>query len=176
MTEPLFNRHFDWFWRVSLAQFITFIFFIANIVSFSMPEAVLVRPYFILIAIYYWSIYRPTFLSPLFIFILGLLYDLILAYPLGLHSIIFIAVQWIVISQRLFFLGQSYMAVWLSFACLLFGVSGVEWLFFCFYLGSIVSFKAVFFSFLVTFFILPLMTTILVLAHRILPSESRSYF
>lgn len=94
---------------------------------------------FFMIAIYYWSIFNPRALNPLFVFLCGLLIDSITLAPLGLNAFIFILLQRFIISQRRFLMGQSFMILWLSFnlvygLCLLikftvfwaFGASGFD--------------------------------------------------
>lgn len=160
---------FDWFWRLSVAQAIIFALFLAGLVSFSLPMADQIRPYFILIIIYHWAIYRPTLLHPIQVFGMGFVLDLILGLTLGLHSILFLLLQWIMSKQRLFLMGQTYLVVWIGFAltCLSFVV--FEWLFFSALAGSWLSFGSLFSSCIATILLFPLVSLLFISVQRLLP-------
>ena len=70
---------------------------------------------FLLMGIYYWSVYRPTLVPLWLVFVLGLLLDLLSGSPVGLNTAVFVATRWLVTDQRLFLMGQSFMIVWLGF-------------------------------------------------------------
>lgn len=161
--------------RLALAQFLIFFLFLLSVISYSISLSDVVRPYFILMGIYFWSIYRPTLLSILYVFVLGLLFDFILNYPIGLHSLLFIIVQWAVRNQRLFFLGQPYMIVWLGFSFTCLAVMLAEWLFFTVMKGGGFDMTTVFYGLLISTFIFPLITLLFNLIYRILPPSPQSH-
>ncbi|MGE4352017.1 MAG: rod shape-determining protein MreD, partial [Bdellovibrionales bacterium] len=55
-----------------------------------------ISPSLVLIAVYYWSAYRPDLFRPLPVFCIGLLNDAIHYLPLGLSAFIFLAIQQLV--------------------------------------------------------------------------------
>lgn len=165
----------NWFWRLSIAQSIIFILFMMGLVSFSLPLTEQIRPYFILIAIYHWTIYRPTLLHPILIFGIGFIFDLILAWNLGLHSILFLLVQWIIGKQRLFLLGQTYLVVWIGFALTCLSVIAFEWLFFSAVAGSWQAGISPLVSCIATILLYPLVSLLFISVQRLLPAVPHSH-
>lgn len=78
------------------------------------------EPYILVSTFVYWSIYKPSLFHPVFILILGFLCDLFLNGMIGFHSLILIAIYFVLKSQRTFFLGQTYLAL---FVVLIFTLS-----------------------------------------------------
>lgn len=162
------------FLRYSVAYGFLLILFVLNLISFSIPLTELLRPYFILMAIYYWAIYRPDFIPPLVLFVLGVLYDLVLGFPIALHAILFLTVQWIIKNQRLFFLGQSYVSIWLGFILTCFSVLTLEFIFFSFLAHSFLDIKMIIGNLFVTVLGFPLITLFFILINRLLPLVPKS--
>lgn len=166
----------DWFWRLSVAHITTLSFLFLSLISFSFPITDTVRPYFILIIIYYWSINRPTLIPPVLIFLIGIFYDLILGLPIGFHAIVFVAINWIVKNQRLFFMGQPYVIVWLGFVFTTLATLVFEYLFFSILSTQWLDITPLLNSFIITSICFPFMTLILILVHRMLPDISTSLY
>lgn len=140
-----------------------------SFVHFAIPLTGSVRPCFIVCVLYFWAIYRPTLLPALLIFISGIIYDLFLDYPLALHALMFLITFMIVKKQRLFFLGQSYIAIWLGFIL----TSGlfliVEYLFFSLIFNMLLPLLPLLGSFLLTVIAFPLLSYIFIKINNILP-------
>lgn len=140
-----------------------------SFVHFAIPLTGSVRPCFIVCVLYFWAIYRPTLLPALLIFIFGIIYDLFLDYPLALHALMFLITFMIVKKQRLFFLGQSYIAIWLGFIL----TSGlfliVEYLFFSLIFNMLLPLLPLLGSFLLTVIAFPLLSYIFIKINNILP-------
>jgi rod shape-determining protein MreD len=132
-----------------------------------------VTPYFVLIIIYYWAIYRPNIMPTIFVFVLGIVFDLVLNYPLGIHAILFIAASLLIKRQRLFFLGQSYIIVWIGFAFSCLATLIVEYLFFFLLSGTFSSLRSLFGSLIITILFFPLVTLLFSFINRILPDTSQ---
>lgn len=116
MSSFLPHESISWAMRLFLAQGVIFLFLLLNIVSFSMPHAGDFKPFFLLMAVYYWAIYRPTVMPVFYTFILGIVMDLQTGLPVGLSALVMISIQIIVRRSRLFLMGQSYVTVWIGFA------------------------------------------------------------
>lgn len=106
----------SWALRLSLAQAAIILFMLLNIVSFSLPHAGDFKPFFLLMAVYYWAIYRPTVMPVFYTFILGVAMDLLAELPIGLNALIMIGIQFVIQRSRLYLMGQPYITVWLGFA------------------------------------------------------------
>ncbi|MEC7701465.1 MAG: rod shape-determining protein MreD [Pseudomonadota bacterium] len=77
-----------------------------------------IRPGFLLMAVYYWAIYRPRLLPPTFIFIIALAKDVIEYTPLGLHGLLYLPLYLFLRRQRRFLYEQPFFVVWLGFAAI----------------------------------------------------------
>lgn len=71
-----------------------------------------------MIGVAYWSLIRPSSMSIMTVFVLGLLTDIISFVPFGLHAFVFILVQHTIDNQRRFFLGQGFWVLWVGYALL----------------------------------------------------------
>jgi len=87
-----------------------------------------IRPSFILMAIYYWAIMRPSTLPPAAAFAVGIVVDLMGAFPLGLNALTFVVVQWVTRAQRKFLLGQSFVVIWMGLMLVTLGAGLLQWL------------------------------------------------
>ena len=164
----------DWVWRTAIAQVFFMALFLMNLVSISLPQTGEIRPYFLVMIIYYWAIYRPSILSPIFVFLLGFFYDLVLGFPLGMHGVLFLSIQWILNTQRLFFMGQTYLVVWIGFSLTCLAALFLEWSFFSILSQNLIEIGPLINSLLVTTFLFPLVALIFGLIHKILPLASKS--
>lgn len=74
-----------------------------------------ILPPFIYVAVYYWSIFRPSAMPAVLAFSLGIVMDLLTGATLGLHAFILLILRWLLKSQRRFLMGQPFIALWLVF-------------------------------------------------------------
>lgn len=115
------------FSRLFLAQLVLFFLLLINLVPLPVPVLGSLNPAFVLMGVYYWAVYRPTLLPPLLCFGAGLLMDILSGGPLGINALVFVAVQWIVRSQRRFLMGQPYLVMWFIFAPVALGAGLTQW-------------------------------------------------
>ncbi|MFD0387698.1 rod shape-determining protein MreD [Tistrella bauzanensis] len=85
-------------------------------------------PWAALIAVTYWSIYRPDRLPYWAVFILGLVEDAIGWGPLGQTALVLLVVRGMLVSQRKVFRGKSFLLIWAAFAAVAFVACGLVWL------------------------------------------------
>ena len=69
-----------------------------------------------IIAIFYWTIYRPDLVPPVVLFLIGLIDDVVMGTPLGLMASVFLFAYGITLSQRQFFIGKPFYVTWLGFS------------------------------------------------------------
>lgn len=74
-----------------------------------------IRQGFLVAGLYFWSIYRPTLLPYIVVFLFGITLDFLSGGLLGLNTICFIVLVMIVRSQNRFLLGQSWQMIWAGF-------------------------------------------------------------
>lgn len=149
------------------------LFFFLNTISFSFPLTDEMRPFFVLLIIYFWSVYRPYFLNYMLVFGLGLFFDFILNFPIGLHSLLFLIVAWLVRRQRNFFLGQSYIVLWIGYLVTLSSVIFLEYIFFSALLKHFPDVYPIISNFLISAVLFPPVSYLMFLIHRFLPASSQ---
>lgn len=163
----------NWTLRLVLAQCVTLFILCLSLVSFSIPLTGEVRPHLLLAAIFYWSVYRPTLIPPWYVFVLGLLVDVLSGIPLGLNAFILVAVHWVVRTQRVYLMGQSFLGLWMGFAVTCFLSFSAQWSLFVLVTQSLVPAGPSLASAALTILVFPLVSLFLVLIHRILPVASK---
>ena len=159
----------DWV-RLSAAHAFTALFFILNIVAWPHINDGMFKPHLVLIVLFYWTVYRPTLVPPLYCFLLGLGMDMLLDTPPGLFAGLFVLLHWVIRDQRRFLTGQPYIVIWAVF-----GLVGVTFSFLQWGLMGLANgfhwdapvpalLQAV-----ITFLTFPFITMLLIAVHRILP-------
>jgi len=96
------------------------------------PHYSMVTPFFALITVYFWSIYRPDLLPVWAVFLFGVLQDLLTGAPVGITALVLILVWAVAVSQRRVVLVQSFGVEWVVFI-LVAGAAG----FFAWLVGSL---------------------------------------
>ena len=150
--------------------------FILSVVSVPYPLAVFFQAPLLLMAIYYWSVYRPTLLPPWLVFAIGLLLDLITGMPyLGLSAILFLLGRIVVVDQRRFLTGQSFMVIWMGFAALAALFHIFQWSMSCLLSLQWMPVRDFVSSYVLGIVLFPVLYLFLHLSHKILPAPiSRS--
>ena len=117
-----------------------------------------VAPAMTLIAVYYWSIFRPDLMPPIAVFALGFFHDLLSGTPLGLSAFILLLVRSAVVSQRRFFMGNSFFIMWGGFLLISAGAMALAWEIISWLESSFVHATPAFFQFLITLALFPAFT------------------
>jgi rod shape-determining protein MreD len=121
-----------------------------------LPGFASIAPQLPLICIYYWAIYRPDLLRPWAAFALGAVADMIGGTPLGVSSLIFLAVQGVVESQRRV-LGKSFLMAWWGFAIVAGGALLLQWAMSSVVMAVLLPVRAMGFQYLMTVIVYPLL-------------------
>lgn len=132
------------------------VFIILSVLVWPIPYVGAISPSLGLIAIFYWSVYRPDLLRPLVVFLLGMLNDAINGLPLGLSAALFLGVHQLAYMHRRFFVGQIFYVLWFGFAVLAFLSMVVSWAVVSVYNGRILTLMPVLLQFAITVVIFPL--------------------
>ena len=110
-----------------------------TVVPLRIPDFAPVTPALTLIAVFYWSIYRPDLLPMAAVFGIGLFQDALAGTPLGLTALVLITVQYVLISQRRFFHGKTFLVEWWGFMLVAPGAAFAGWLLASLYFGVLVA-------------------------------------
>ncbi|MEM9495256.1 MAG: hypothetical protein AAGA09_04580 [Pseudomonadota bacterium] len=81
-----------------------------------------------LVVVFFWSIYGPNYLPSLSIFFIGLAQDLLTGGPPGLWAGVYLLTQFVVMSQRPYFIGREQQVVWLGFVFAAASAGLIVWL------------------------------------------------
>lgn len=104
------------------------LFVILSVIPVGLPGWGELTPPLSLVAVFYWSIHRPSAVPPSVAFAIGLFQDLVSAGPLGASSLILVTLQWVVSGQRRFLITQPFLVVWGAFAMVAGAAALAEWL------------------------------------------------
>ncbi len=165
----------DMTWRLAICYCLIFALFILSVISFSVPFDSKLEIPFLIMTVYYWSVYRPTLISPFFVFLMGLSFDLLSEFPLGLTPCLLLFVRYIMVDQRLYLMGQPFMVIWLGYGIASFITLILQWGLFGLSQLSWVSFFPVFLNFIAGILCFPLVSVLLNLSHKVLPLMPDQY-
>lgn len=154
-------------WMPGLTAFIlVFIGFVPlKITGFSA-----ISPDLLLIAVYYWLIFRPDLMPAPLVFLLGLLEDLLGGGFIGLRTLSLLVAYGLVTSQREFFFAKGFGVIWWGFMLVALGIRLFEWLLGSMMWGAPMDPFASVFSFMLTVVLFPVFMTLFALLHRRIPA------
>ena len=136
---------------------------------FSLPGDSAVTPYFVLMAVFYWSLHRPDLVPASVVFVVGLVQDALEGEPFGVNAFVLIAVYWFVTSQQRHFGDRSFMVLWLVFAVVGLAAETLRWLLVSMLTTSLIAPWPITFEYLITVALYPVLTVAFVLAQKALP-------
>lgn len=114
----------------ALSPFLWCLFLILlQVVPFGLPHAIAIMPNLLLAGAFYWTVNRSSSMPALALFVLGLLYDLLHAGPVGLMPLTLLAVAKFAASQRRIFSGRLFVLSWWGFITVACGYGAASWLF-----------------------------------------------
>ncbi len=134
---------------------LTLVLVLVSVVPLRLPGFAPVTPVVTLIAVYHWSIYRPDLLPLVATFLVGLAQDALGGTPLGLSSLVLLAVQAVVVSQRRVFHGKTFLVEWWGFMLVAPGAMLLTWLLASLYYGTLVAPRPLGFQLLLTIAVYP---------------------
>lgn len=126
-----------------------------TVVPYNVPGLAVVTPSLAMMAVFYWSIYRPDLLPATAAFLVGLTQDALGGGPLGLTALVLVLVHGVVVSQRRVFVGKSFFVAWWGFAIVAAGAFALSWLLASLWSGALMPGGPVFFQGLLTVVLYP---------------------
>ncbi len=126
--KPDFWQRVDVMARRATPFGLTVMLLFVGLLPIHIPGFVRIAPLFPLMAIYHWTIFRPDVMPPFAIFVIGLLQDLLTGVPLGVSAAVYLGVYGTVLSQRHFFLGKSFLIIWIGFALVAAAAGIASWI------------------------------------------------
>ena len=132
----------------------------------SMPVDLPITPALGLMAVFYWSVYRPDLLPAVAVFALGLLQDLISGAPLGITAVIWLGTFGIVLNQRKIFLGKPFAMSWWGFSMVAVAAGAARWLISSALAGHLLDAHRMTAELAATVVLFPLAVSLFVATHR----------
>ncbi len=139
---------------------LTLVLVFISVLPTRIPIYAEVAPVLALVAVYHWAIYRPNLMPLWCVFLLGLFQDLLSGMPLGLYCLVFLTVYGLALTQRRFFAGKSFYIYWMGFVVIAFVAAVESWLVASIWHFAVLNFETVFFQYLVSLGIFPIVAWI----------------
>lgn len=170
MRSGLISR-LDLFARNLMPLITTFCIVVIAAVPTRLPLLTLVLPSLTLIAVYYWTVYRPDLMGAVVILALGLLQDLLVGGPPGVTAFVLLLVYLAVVSQRRFFHGRSFGLVWWGFMLISTGAVALTWVTNVVLTATLLDPTTAAIGLLLTILLYPPIAFALSQAHKIVPAR-----
>lgn len=166
--DSTFWQRLDSTARRMLPVAITLALAIAAAVPIHVPGLGEVAPEVTLISIYYWTIFRPDLVPTPAVFAIGLVQDVLAGTPLGVNALVLLLVFAVVLGQRRFFLGKSFLVMWWGFLLVVTGASVCTWMILSSLDGVIINPLPAVFEGLVTVAVFPVLTWLFIRSQQAL--------
>ena len=108
-------QRLDGWARAAAPASVTLMLALIGATPLQIPFLSTVLPPFALAAVYYWTVQRPDLMPFSVAFGIGLIQDILVGSPLGMHALAFLIVQWLVLSQRRHVAGKPFLVLWWGF-------------------------------------------------------------
>ncbi|MGH7044439.1 MAG: rod shape-determining protein MreD, partial [Acetobacteraceae bacterium] len=105
----------------------TVLLMLASKAPLGIPDQAHLLPAVAVIAVFFWSVFRPQGMPPVAVFPIGLLLDLLGWLPIGTGIVILLAVHAFCLRWRRCLARQRFLAIWLAFAGFAIGAAAVTW-------------------------------------------------
>ena len=114
--------------RLAMPSAVALLMTLLSVIVWPLPYLGPVMPPLAFIALYYWSTHRPDLFPPGIAFLLGFVNDIINDLPLGISAFLFTIAHQIILRQRRFFAGHSFLMLWSGFALAGAALMIAEWI------------------------------------------------
>ncbi len=130
---------------------------LATVLPYGSLQGIPLAPLFPLAAIFFFVLTRPTLMTPLGIFAVGLFHDLISGGPLGLWVLVYEATYLVTSTLRVFFVGRAAGEAWLGFILVVVVAAFLIWLIASLFFQTAVAFVPIAGQAMVTALVYPLL-------------------
>lgn len=165
--------------RGSLRVLCTYMFialmFLLSLANIPLLGAGIVRPAFLLIALYFWTITRPSLLPLPAVFAIGFLYDIASDSVPGLHTFAFMVITVLVRSQRRYLLAQPWPVLWVGFVIAALILNAVQAVVYIASSGAMPSLWLVFANVVVSSLAYPVLAPAMIALNRFLTVAKHHY-
>jgi rod shape-determining protein MreD len=127
-VSPSLSQQLDRLARNVVPAALGVLLVLLSTIPFYIPGYAQTAANFVLMAVFYWAVHRPDLLSPITVFLIGLLQDILIGMPPGMNALILILVRAIAVSQSRVFSSRSFLILWWGFGLVAFAAAFVVWL------------------------------------------------
>ena len=136
-----------------------------------LPGATYMLPALAPMAVYYWSLHRADLMPATAVFAIGLLLDVLSGAPMGLNTVVLLAIFGVCVTQRRFFYGKSFLVVWFGFISINAVALVLSWLLVLMVTETIISPRPAVFEYFATVMFYPPVAWMFGQMHRLLPGR-----
>lgn len=126
MRLPLTTMLDEWARKFAPFAF-TVVLVLLAVLKVPVPGFVDLAPMLPVVAVYYWSLYRPELLPPVAVFAIGILVDSLSGTPLGVNALLLLAVCAFVRSQRQLLEPRGFILHWFAFLIVVAVFESLRW-------------------------------------------------
>ncbi len=140
---------------------------ILSVVPLQVPGLAVAMPAFALMAVYYWTVYRPDLMPPSAIFVIGIMLDVLDGTPyIGLSSLTFLILRSLILVFRGRAANQEFALIWAGFFAAAAVAIGLQWLAICLLSMTPLAPRPFMFQVLVTVAVFPIADYVLAQLQR----------
>jgi len=114
--------------REATPTLLTLLLIILDAIPLRVPQLAVIMPAFALMAVYYWTLYRPDLVPAPAVFGIGLFQDILGGGPLGVDAFVLLAVHGVVLTQRRVLMRRPFAVGWAGFVAVALGAFVVNWI------------------------------------------------
>lgn len=157
--------------RVALVYGLFAVLLLMLMANWSLPYFTVFKPQIVLIAVFYWTLYRPSLMPPWVVFATGLLLDAVNpAVPMGTHALSYLLILGLLKPRRRMLMGQPFMMIWVGFIAVMVIDMAIKVAVMSILTASRPSTEIILLNGLVTILVFPMVLMLLVFVHRFLPA------
>lgn len=157
--------------RAALPVGVCLFFILLMLVPWPFPHARQLLSLVVFMALCHWVVHAPDYFSMRWSFIIGFLQDVLLGQPLGISALTYLAADFFLRTQRLFFLQQSFRHFWMVFAAMAALISLAQWGVAHVFMGQGVSMSSLLLNIVTGILLFPLISVVLHGIQRLLLSK-----
>jgi rod shape-determining protein MreD len=125
--RPSLWRRLDVAARSCFPAATTILLLLALAAPLGLPGQAELQPATVLACVFFWSLFRPTSMTPPVVFLLGVLSDLLNFQPLGIDVLILLLAHGLAIRWRRVLVRQGFLLVWLVYVGVATGAAALGW-------------------------------------------------
>lgn len=154
---------------------VMFVVYLMGFMSFTVPLWGGAEVPFMVMTVYYCTVYRVRLVPPFLLFIAGVWFDLLSGLPVGMSAFLLLVTRRIVYEQRVYLTGQSFAVLWMGFVGTLAMYAVLQWAVFSVLSWHIASPLPLILGSALGVLAFPVIALILNLSQRTLPALTSQY-